>query len=341
MATSENAKVQIESGQSLVTYAQMTDSGDQQVFTVSGGLVWSGRAGYAPVVRPNGIESGRNILSAHASNDTVSIASFTAFIGGTQYSVSATSATFSRPATASKAQVISMTLASDGSTVEAVSGTISATTAFSETRGAAGGPPLIPVKSVELGQIRITAATPAVVASTELYQVPGEHTERWDYPNFSINRIGDGEAATVAAKKNAHVVFDDAMEANHVGSVAKQVFIQYYTPIFSKVQRAIDFTPIEESHSVNSQEFYGGTVASKTSSLGQGSFTALLDDGVRDNLVALKNQLLTFKFFPDENKTPYVLTQGYLGLGRTFPKSNQNQAAATISGETQSAEFNS
>jgi hypothetical protein len=67
----------------------------------------------------------------------------------------------------------------------------------------------------------------------------------------------------------------------------------------------------------------------------------MLTDGVQDTLVSLKDEIITVKFYPDRNKTAYILTQGTLGLARTFPVSDQNQASATISSETESAEFTS
>ena len=36
-----------------------------------------------------------------------------------------------------------------------------------------------------------------------------------------------------------------------------------------------------------------------------------------DGLVQLKNETLWFKFYPDRYKTPYLLTQGKLGISRS------------------------
>ena len=103
----------------------------------------------------------------------------------------------------------------------------------------------------------------------------------------------------------------------------------------------MDFVPVENSHSTTSTQFYNGTIGSVSSTLGQGSFTALMTDNVTDSLVGNKDQVLTIRFYPDRNKTAYVLTQGKLGLARTFPVAGQNQASVTISAENASAEFSS
>lgn len=328
MATSENAKIEIESGAgSLTSYTAMTDSGDNTVFTA--GTMWSGKSGYKPDVRPNGIVSGRNVLSTHASDDTVTVAAFTAYSKGSLNSVSATSATITRPTTAGKACVYSVTMASDGS-IATVKGTISADTSFSSTRDAAGGPPLIPVESVEIGQLRITSSTSAAFTSSEIFQTVGTHTERADYPSYDVHHLGAGEGADSSAEENSHVKFQSALPDAHTGPVAKAVYIQYYTPNFIELGSAVDFVPAEESHSVTSTQVYRKTLAASSKSIGQCSFTAYLNDGVTDALLAEQNEIVTTRFYPDEDEDAYILTQGILGTSRSFPADNQNSAACTI-----------
>jgi hypothetical protein len=227
-------------------------------------------------------------------------------------------------------------MASDGS-VTVVKG--SQGSAIVETRNAAGGPPYIPVNSIELGQIRISSATAAAITSDEIYQVVGSHTERYDYPVWTENNIGDGQAAATSAQKNAYIKFASALPLDHTGGVAKAVYIKYYAPIFSEQSRAMDFVPAENTHNVTSQEYYRGTIGAVSTSIGQGGFTALLNDGLTDAIVSEKDQVLTVKFFADENKSAYSLTQGTIGLARTFPVDAQNQAQVTISAETITAEF--
>lgn len=346
MATSSNAKLQFESGQTIHDYAAMTDSGDHKVHTITGGTVFSGKSGFEPIVRPNGVVSGRNMVSTHASNDTVTIAAFTAYSEGTLRSVSATTATITRAST-DVAQVHSITM-TDAGVIAVVEGEDSASAALSTVRGAAGGPPAIPADSVEIAQVRLTGNTPAVISADEIFQTVGDACERFDYPAWSVNNIGSGLSAETSAQENAYVEFDSALPMIH-GTTAtdpadayKKVYIKYYDPTFVDLQRVIDFKPIEQSHSVSSTQVYGNkTVGSSSSSIGQGGFTAMLDDGITDALKAEQDQILTFKFFPDKNKTAYSLTQGKLGIATTYPVSDQNQAACTISAETITANFSS
>ena len=337
MATAKDAKIQIELGQSYTDYTAMTDSGDHQIFTA--GTLWSGKSGKTPVVRPNGMVTGIDVVSTHADDDKVTIAAFTAYSEGTLHEVTATTLEITRPSSA-VAKVCSVTMTDAGAIAE-VAGTDGATTTFSETRGAAGGPPEIPADSVEIAQVRMTSDTSAAIASTEIYQVVGTHTERYDYPVWSEHNYGYGNAADSVAEQNAHIKFASALDAIHASATYKKVYIAYYTPIFSDLARTMDFVPAETSGSVSSQKYYGGSVGSVSESLGAGSFTALLANGVTDNLVTNKGEVLTVKFFPDENAAPYIITQGGIYLGRTFPTDSQIQASVTIAAENASSEYSS
>lgn len=335
MATSSNAKLQIETGQVLVPYVAMTDSGDRQTYYTAG-KVWSGASGKEPDIRPNGIVNGVDLVTPHADVDKVTVAAFKAYSMGVSYDVSATTADVSRGLTTDVCRITSITMTSAGA-IAAVAGVDH--TAFSETRGANGGPPLIPVDSVEIAQVRVGATPAAVITSSEIYQVVGTHTERYDFPVFDVNNIGQGRTASASALANAYVKLNSAVPAAHTGPIGRKVWIQYYTPSFADVSRCLDYKPCEKSHSVSSQQYYGGSVASSSESLGQGGFTALLSDGIMDSLVTTKDNVLTTKFFQDRNKTPFILTQGKLGLSRTFPVAGQVQASATITAENPSAEF--
>lgn len=325
MATAENAKLQYEAGQTSTSMTTLTNSGDETTFTSSASL-WSKRSGYAPVVRPNGLLTGGAVTPATAAtNNTVDVAALTLNLNGVVTSVAAVSATsITRPATA-VSKVNSITVNSSGA-VAVVAGTDGSTTAFSETRGAAGGPPLIPVDSVEIAQVRVTSNTAAVITAAQIFSVVGTHTERADYPLFDINYSAGS------------VTFLAALPEIHTGPTPKRVYASFAAPIFSDVQLASDFVPPETTHSLTSTQVYGTTLGSTASTLNQGTFTAYLQDGVADGLVQLKNQDLWFKFFPDRYKSPYLLTQGKLGVSRTFPAGDNIQAACTISATERATE---
>ncbi len=340
MPTAKNAKISIETGQKVHNYAVMNDSGDQTIFTISSGDVWSGKDGYTPSVRPDGIASGRELLSTAGTNDQVNIAAFTAYIGGSLVSVSATNATFSRPATASRACIYTVSVSSSG-TITITKGTISGDTSFSETRDAAGGPPYIPTSEVELGQIRITTSTAATLSDDEILQVPGQHAEYTLFPSWSENNIGDGIKADSTAEENAHITFAQALPQSHTGGATKKIYIKYYEPIMTVLDKAMDFVPPQVSHSLSSTQYYRGSQAAVTESVNQGSFTTFVEDGVSDSIAAGDGEKLTVKMWPDENKNPYILCQGYIGIAPSYPAGDNMSFACTISAEAKAAKFTS
>jgi len=225
--------------------------------------------------------------------------------------------TITRPATA-VSKINSITINAAGA-LAAVAGTDGATTAFSESRGVAGGPPLIPVDSIEIAQVRVTSNTAALITAAQIFQVPGVHVERADFPLFNSDPT------------RGMVTFNSAFPAIHTGPTAKKVFASYAEPVFAEVALASDFVPPETSYSVSSTQIYGTTLGSSSATLNQGSFTAYLTNGISDPLVSLKGQELFFRFYPDKYQSEYMLTQGKLGISRTFPAGDQIQAACTIS----------
>lgn len=315
MATAENAKLEYEAGQNAVAMSALTNSGDATIFS-SAATLWSGRSGYAPVVRPNGVLTG-GALSVTATNNQIAVAALTCNLAGVVTAVAAGNVTITRPAT-NVSKVCSITVDSSGA-LTVVAGTDGATAAFSETRAAAGGPPLIPVGSIEIGQARVVTSTAAVVAAAQVYSVVGLHLERADFPLYDVDYT------------TGSVKFLAALPLIHTGPVTKGVFASYSSPIFGEVSLASDFVPPETSHSVTSTQIYGTTLGSTSSTLGQGAFTAYLSNGISDGLVTLKNAVLWFRFYPDRYASGYLLTQGKLGISRTFPAGDSVQAACTIS----------
>jgi len=324
MPTAENAKLQYEAGQTSYAMSALSDSGDNTTFTGSASF-WSRRSGYAPVVRPNGLITGGEVTpAASGTNNMVDVAAGTAYINGALVTFSAdTDVEITRATSTDTHMINSITVTSAGA-VAAVTGTDHAS-AFSETRAADGGPPLIATTSIEIAQVRTTSFTAAAITAAEIFSVVGTHTERYDYPLWEVN-YGDGST-------NAGVTFTDALPDIHTGTVPKGVYASYADPIFANVQKSVDFVPPENSHTVNSTQIYGQTLGSTSTSLNQGSFTAYLEDGVDDALVSLKDEFLWFRFYPDRTQSPYILCHGKLGVTRSFPAGDSISAACTINAE--------
>jgi hypothetical protein len=167
--------------------------------------------------------------------------------------------------------------------------------------------------------VRTTTSAAAAISDDEIFQTVGLHRERADFPQYTIDY------------SNGNISFLTALTQDHTGSLPKRVYAHYHTPIFAEISLASDFTAPETTHATNSTQIYRTTIGSSTSTLGQGGFTAYLQDGVTDTLVTLKNEFLWFRFYPDQYSAKYVLTQGKLGVSRTFPADGEIQAACTIS----------
>lgn len=318
--TAGNAKLQYEAGQEISAMAEMTDSGDHKTFTVDDATLWSQKDGYEPDIRPDGLITG-GAVTPGAAVDTVSVAAATCYLAGEEADVEGDAAiAIARPAGgAALRKIVSVIITALGAydTEEGADGT----SAFSSTRGAAGGPPLIPAGAIEVAQVKLTSDSSGLIEQAEIFQVPGSSQERYDYPVWEEDPF------------TGSITFASALPAIHAGSPAtyKNVYAEVYEPIFADIDPVTDFVPPENTHSVSSTQVYGGTIGASSSSLGQGSFTAFLKDGVTDPLIALADQILFFKLFPDRNKTPYLLCQGKLGIARTFPAGDNIKAECTIS----------
>ena len=319
MPDASKAKVQMEQGQDFTSMVLMTDSGDQTTYNSAASL-WSRADGREPVFAINGLHTG-GVVTATTNVDEVSGAAATGDLNGVSDSsfVADTSLAITRGLTTDTHIINSITIDNSGAYV-VIAGTDN--TAFSTTRGAAGGPPLIPVDSIEVAQVRLTSIASAVVTAAEIFAVPGLHREQSDFPLYTKD-YGSGD-----------ITFLQALPLIHTGAVPKRVYVQYYEPILQELPRAYDFVTAETSHSVSSTQVYNETIASTTESLGQGSFTQLMEDGHTDPVVTWKNQVMWFKFFQDRNKTAHELVQGKLGIARTWPAGANIAAACTISAES-------
>jgi hypothetical protein len=320
MAT-DNGLLEYESGQQFNDWEEMTSS-NGQTFEASF-APWSGRSGFDSEVRPWGLATGGRILP-HTTSDTVTAEAATAYMptaaGADQnglVSVASDDLLIGR-ASVDTHLITSIVITAAGAydTVEGSEGT-----GFSDERGAAGGPPLIPVDAVEIGQVRLGSATSAAITASEIVAVVGISVERYDFPVMTLD----------PAAGEAH--FATPLPAIHVGEVTKKVVVRGYVPIFAELPWCSDWVPADESHSVNSVETYSGPRGSVSRTLGQASFTHRAQDGITDPIVRLKNETLWFRWFQDRNRAPYQLTRGVLGIAREFPVGDDVLVNATLSAQ--------
>jgi hypothetical protein len=328
-----NQVLKYESGQTAYSFEEMTDSGDLTTFAASFSP-WSRASGASLTVAPYGVKTG-GAITPTANNDEVSVAALTVVAPGMTgadangvVTVASDTVSISRGLTTDTHRITSITVDSTGA-IAAVAGADH--TAFSETRGADGGPPFIPVGSIEIGQVRVTSITAGVVLASEIFQVVGLHQESTLSPGFSADYF------------NGQVTFDAVLPAIHTGGVAKKVYVKGATPIFATVPKASDWVPAESTYSISSTDTYDGPIGASATALGQASFTCILNDGVSDQILSVKGENIWFRYQPDRDQsTPYQLTQGIFGVSRTFPAGGGSKTAScTVTPEVESQDVTS
>lgn len=330
--------VQMEAARTAYAKTAMTDSGDHTVFTLSGVTIMSGKSGYAPTVYPNGVIDTLTIGSPGTGNNVLNIAAFTAQLAGVEYSVSATTEDLStqRPAT-DVAKWVSIQLDSDGSTINVVEGTESTDTSHLTTRGTSAGEiPYVVVGDIELCCVLFVSSTDAPLTESQIYQTANTYQDRSNYPVVKkVSHLGMGRDATVAAKKNAYVEFNAALEDKYTGDIPKGVYITANSvTTFSDVSNTYDFVPNTESFGQGSQSTYDGLTSFETDpTLNQGSFSAVVVDGITDPVSQSTGQIETFRFYPDEDNASYFVQQSKVGQTPSYPTSGAKTIAVTLTGD--------
>ena len=326
-----DALIQYESGQELVAMQQM-EQHDRKLFSISD-TPWSDAPGREPKIRPDGMLTGGTI-TPEGTDDKIDVSAGTAYQGGVEEVVAATTT----PLDIARETITGLDATDDHVIISVVvdgagayaleEGTPGAS--FSESRGEAGGPPLIPQGQIEVGQIRLSSHEASAIADSEIYQVENAHKEMAMVPMW-VENFATGEVEFISKLPEIHV--DDGE-----GNKTKQVFAEVYTPMFANLEPASDFVPIETTHSQTSTEVYGGAIGAQTSALGQASFNVYLTNGVTDPIIALKNTRMWVKFYPHRLRAAHMLTLGTLGISRTFPAGDNMQAACTLTGEAPTIE---
>lgn len=326
MTTAENSVLYYEDGQTFVPMTELTDSADHKSFN-STAECWSDEAGFSPVIKPDGVLTGLVVTpAASGSNDKIDISAGTLNLAGVATTLTASADnTCLRSSDTNICRINSITVTSAG-TVAVVSGV--AHTAFSEERGADGGPPYIPAGSIEIAQVRLSSITAAPVAASEIKAVPNRHREMANYPSIvRINLIREQDTILGAPG----VDFSTALMRNHIGSTTKKVYAQYYEPDFTEVLKATDFQPAAISMTTSSQPVYGGAIGEVSSSLKNGKFKVFLENGISDPILRKEGKKIWFKYYTDRLQTEnYILTQGYLGITPNYPARSSITADCTI-----------
>lgn len=337
MAILNSSAVQYESGQTPFAFAALTPNAARLVYSTTT-RPWSAAAGYEYVTAPYGLLTGGAVTPATANNQ-VDVAALTAMMPAATgadattgiLTVGAAAGTAVTRGSAGNICLISSITVSASGSIAVVAG--SPHTAFSETRGGLGGPPSIPLGSIEIAQVRLGSITAAAVLPSEIFAVPGTHQERSDFPVYNVDPIR-GTLTFAAALPLIH-----GATATAASTAGKLVYVRGALPIFAEIPRSRNWVPGEETASATSEQYYDGIVGSYTTSLNTASWEGSLNDGITDAIVTKKGQVLYFRFYPDKNKLPHQITQGYLTVSRTNTAGANPTATFTVTPTQSTVDF--
>ncbi len=231
-----NFLLKVESGFTVKPYEAMADTGNHQLFSCTGtrfSLCESDEAGIdrRPAVTPDGVMNGCFVAPAISGMaNAIDLSAGTLLIGGARINIAGSAGVaFARPATGF-CRTVSITLTNLGA-VAVVAGVDG--TAFSITRGAAGGPPWIPVGSIEASTVRLTA-TAGPLGETDISFAP-EYSHAPEYTLLPYS---------------ASVRFSAPLAAIHTGAVPRAVWATWSEPVMA-VMDAIHFRPPVAQHEID------------------------------------------------------------------------------------------
>jgi hypothetical protein len=293
----------------------------------------SPQEGLEPVVRLDGVITGLTLTPGSGYNE-VDYSDGSAYIKGQQVDVTASTISgLLRPTTAGYVRINALTVDENGT----INNTVGTQGASVTTRGAAGGPPFLPVDEVLIGYVTMTyyggsESGQQVITASEIND---ESRERTTIPGYEvIYHDGSGNDAS-----NIGIIrFASALPLIHAASAAgpgtarRNVYASYYEPDFEQIPDAKDFSFNEDIATIASKA-YGDSAEEKALSTPSwsGSGTAYWDK-VNDILTIIKGSKRWIKYFPDRDNTDYFTGRAILKVSRNMPVEDNLMATVTVEG---------
>jgi hypothetical protein len=293
----------------------------------------SAQEDYQPIVRLDGVVSGLT-LTPGSDYNTVDYTAGQALIKGQVVNILAGGvAGFERPVSAAQVIVYALSVDANG-TINKTKGVAGASTTV---RGAAGGPPFIPVDQALVGYVTMTYFGGAVSGADliESSEINSESKERANIPSYEvIHHDGAGNDPT----NLGCVRFFTALPLIHAataagpGTARRNVYASYYEADFEQIPDSKDYSYNEDVTTVKSKAYLD---SSEESTLGTPSWTGAGTsywDKVNDVLSMIKNTKRWLKIFPDKDETAYVAGRAVIKVSRTMPVGDNMTAAVTLEG---------
>lgn len=265
-------------------------------FKVAGVNYWSAANDLQEVVMPNGVLDG-GIVTPGTANNTVNVTEITCWLNSAQVVVSASIETIIRGTT--NGFIVNAITIDNAGALAVVAGT--EFTAFSSTRGAAGGPPYIPVDSVLVAMIYLTSITSSQVLTTEIKQ-NGQNKETAQLPTWEV------------IYSSGTVQFSSALPLIHIGDVPKNVYASYANieilSSFTKLTYTDNFKIPEEIFEKTETAFHDNKkLIDVSSALTGGTFdvTFKQDSGIGSLMSAAKGDKRWLLVYPNQYRSAYFL----------------------------------
>jgi hypothetical protein len=323
----DTAELYVELTSTSVGIKALTDSGDHKKYTSDAGGAkekWSQFTNYnvSPIVsydveiRPNGVVEGC-VITPHADTDKVSISSGTIWIAGAEVAVSAGSVTMTRPI-ASNYKRSSITVSAAGALAEAI-GSDDAS-AYSDTRAATGGPPLVATNLVEIGVVQMYDSTAAAIPQSDILVLPNVHRELVSTPTFTLDY------------HEGFINFATALMQNHTGPVTKGVYAtNLFTPDFIELDGVKDAAmPSKSFTSTEDKRYKTSDTIVSISSGDTGSFNIRSTGNLNEVMDQLQLTKRWFKFKPVGTKNKVYAGIGNVSRVVSTPADNVIAADVTI-----------
>lgn len=277
-------------------------------------------------VRPDGHISGGS-ASSNGTNDEVDVTASAVYIGGARVTSSAVSGlSIARPSVDTHIKY-AICVNSSG-VVSAEAG--SEGTSFSDTRGAAGGYPLVPAGMTQICGVQYSSQTPALVLAAEIDETPiGEDglggRILYDYPNFELVLHPDFDAGI----DYAHVKYSFAPATLYADADGARCYVTYSTPSFSEIGLTNDLVLPEETVSGNSTTVYRKVL--KSVSRDQNDFTlTIMGDDIVNDMAPFRGKDVWFKaVFDPLIPTKYALFAASVGVATSIPSDDNTTYSLT------------
>lgn len=325
----KDGKVEVELG--LTTYGMSalssvsSPSADVNKKFLSSAERFTALDDYEPIVRLDGIISGCELSILSSSNNAVEISAGSYYLQGSKVTIVATTAeSLARPTVNGQVLTTAISMDSNG-LITKTPGTEGTT---SITRGAAGGPPFIPVDEILLGYATLGYKATSVGAVVESTEIDNASKERSSIPGYKVIYHDEDNSVGI-------IEFDVALDSIHTGSVTRNVYSQYWGPAaYVSIGDAKDIT-LDEPPTVQTSQAYGDDYA--RSAIGTKTWTGGFDfyfSNVKDSIIDLiKNSKRWLKFYPDKDNTEHLTGRAIIGASHSIPVDDTMNGSVTLTGD--------